>query len=59
MRFTHAVVVRLPQSVKFDSKKQANKVDLTAARKQQEDLNDTLREVGFNLLEFPGRFYGV
>jgi hypothetical protein len=59
MRFTHAVVVRLPQSVKFDSKKQANKVDLTAARKQQEDLNDTLREVGFNLLEFPGRFYRV
>lgn len=47
MRYTHAVVVRIPQAVKFDSKKQANKVDLAAARKQQEDLNDTLREVGF------------
>jgi hypothetical protein len=45
MRYTHAVIVRIPQTVNFDSKKQTKKTDLTACRKQQEDLNDTLREV--------------
>ena len=47
MRYTHAVVIRIPQTVKFESKKQDKKTDLAAARKQQEDLNDTLREVCF------------
>jgi hypothetical protein len=45
MRYTHAIVVRIPNSAKFDDKKTASKTDLSLARKQQEDLNDTLREV--------------
>lgn len=44
MRFTHAIVVRIPNSAKFDEKKAAKATDLSLARKQQEDLNDTLRE---------------
>ncbi|KAI6192152.1 Dimethylargininase [Aphelenchoides bicaudatus] len=35
MRYTHAIVVRIPQAVK----------------KQQEDLNDTLREAGVEVIE--------
>lgn len=45
MRYTHAIIVRIPQAVKFESKKQEKKIDLATVRKQQEDLNDTLREV--------------
>lgn len=57
MRYTHAVVIRIPQSVKFESKKQEKKVDLSVARKQQEDLNDTLREVSFKHLNVGSFLY--
>ena len=45
MRYTHAIVVRIPSKIKFEDKKLAKSVDLVAARKEQEDLNETLREV--------------
>lgn len=45
MRYTHAIITRLPQQIKFESKKTAGKVDLEQAKKQQEDLTETLREV--------------
>ncbi|KAI6204532.1 hypothetical protein M3Y94_00685600 [Aphelenchoides besseyi] len=52
MRFTHAIVVRVPTTtLKFDSKKLAKQCDLSVARKQQEDLNDTLRESGVEVIE--------
>uniref|UniRef100_A0A7E4USC4 Dimethylargininase n=1 Tax=Panagrellus redivivus TaxID=6233 RepID=A0A7E4USC4_PANRE len=53
MRFTHAIVVRIPSKVKFDDKKLAKSVDLVAARKEQEDLNETLREAGVDIIELP------
>lgn len=45
MRFTHAIIARIPQTVKFEDKKAGAKINLGAVRKQQEDLNDTLKEV--------------
>lgn len=42
MRYTHAIVVRIPRSVKAERK---IKVDLALAEKQQEELCETLREV--------------
>lgn len=45
MRYSHAIVVRIPSKIKFDDKKLSKSVDLIAARKEQEDLNETLREV--------------
>ena len=42
---TTAIVVRIPTTLKFDDKKTSAKIDIALARKQQEDLNDTLREV--------------
>ncbi|KAI1722977.1 N(G),N(G)-dimethylarginine dimethylaminohydrolase 1 [Ditylenchus destructor] len=54
MKFTHAVVVKIPRTVKFEDKKTASKIDFELARKQQEDLNDTLREAHIELVEiFP------
>ncbi|KAI6233364.1 Dimethylargininase [Aphelenchoides fujianensis] len=53
MRFTHAIVVRIPQNLKFESKKAAKHTDVATARKQQEDLNDTLREAGVDVIELP------
>ncbi|KAH7706115.1 NG,NG-dimethylarginine dimethylaminohydrolase 1 [Aphelenchoides avenae] len=53
MRYTHAILARIPQSVKFEDKKTASKVDLAVARKQQEDLSDTLKEAGINVIELP------
>ncbi|KAI1723415.1 N(G),N(G)-dimethylarginine dimethylaminohydrolase 1 [Ditylenchus destructor] len=54
MKFTHAVVVKIPRTVKFEDKKTASKIDFELARKQQEDLNDTLREAHVELVEiFP------
>lgn len=49
MRYTHAIVVRIPDKVKFEDKKLGKSVDLIAARKEQEDLNETLREVSFHI----------
>uniref|UniRef100_A0AC34QNA0 Dimethylargininase n=1 Tax=Panagrolaimus sp. JU765 TaxID=591449 RepID=A0AC34QNA0_9BILA len=51
MRYTHAIVVRIPAKVKFDDKKLGKTVDLIAARKEQEDLNETLREAGLEIIE--------
>ncbi|CAD5229797.1 unnamed protein product [Bursaphelenchus okinawaensis] len=51
MRYTHAIVTRIPQQLKFESKKAASKVDLEKARKQFDDLNETLREAGIEVLE--------
>lgn len=43
MRYTHAIVVRIPNSVKLDDKK--TNVDFAVANKQLDDLSETLREV--------------
>jgi len=51
MRYTHAVVVRIGAHVKFEDKKSASKTDVELAKKQQEDLNDTLREAGIEVIE--------
>uniref|UniRef100_A0AC35EYF7 Dimethylargininase n=1 Tax=Panagrolaimus sp. PS1159 TaxID=55785 RepID=A0AC35EYF7_9BILA len=51
MRYTHAIVVRIPSKIKFDDKKLAKSIDLVAARKEQEDLNETLREAGVDIIE--------
>jgi hypothetical protein len=48
MKFTHAIISRIPSALKFPDKKQASKTDLALARKEQEDFNDTLREVSFS-----------
>lgn len=49
MKFSHAICARIPNIAKFEDKKAGAKIDLALARKQQEDLNDTLREVCFLL----------
>uniref|UniRef100_A0A915AHJ3 Dimethylargininase n=1 Tax=Parascaris univalens TaxID=6257 RepID=A0A915AHJ3_PARUN len=49
MRYTHAIVVRIPNSVKLDDKK-AN-VDFAVASKQLDDLSETLREAGVDVVE--------
>lgn len=51
MKFTHAIVLRIPGALKFDDKKTAAKTDLLLARSQQEDLSDTLKEAGVEVLE--------
>lgn len=52
MKYTHAIIVRMPNSVKFDGDKKA-KVDFVLARKQLEDLSDILREAGVEVIELP------
>ncbi|KHN74693.1 N(G),N(G)-dimethylarginine dimethylaminohydrolase 1 [Toxocara canis] len=49
MRYTHAVVVRIPNSVKLDEKK--GNVDFALAHKQLDDLSETLREAGVDVIE--------
>jgi hypothetical protein len=47
MRYTHAITVRIPTSLKFEDKKAKSKIDLALAARQHQDLSDTLREVNF------------
>lgn len=47
MKFSHVICASIPNSIKFDDKKERGKVNLEIARKQQEVLNETLREVTF------------
>lgn len=49
-RLTHAIIIRVPpRALKIDDKKL--KVDFELVRKQQEDLCDTLREAGLDVIE--------
>ncbi|KAF7634513.1 hypothetical protein Mgra_00006084 [Meloidogyne graminicola] len=53
MKYTHAIMIRFPTSIKFDDKKLKNKIDLGLAAKQHQDLSDTLRESGVEVIELP------
>uniref|UniRef100_A0A0R3RRP9 Dimethylargininase n=1 Tax=Elaeophora elaphi TaxID=1147741 RepID=A0A0R3RRP9_9BILA len=48
MRYTHAIVVRIPSNVKTERR---IKVDLALAEKQLEELCETLREAGVDIIE--------
>uniref|UniRef100_A0A915PLJ3 ATP-dependent DNA helicase n=1 Tax=Setaria digitata TaxID=48799 RepID=A0A915PLJ3_9BILA len=48
MQYTHAIVVRIPSTVKMEKK---IKVDLALAEKQLEELSETLREAGVDIIE--------
>lgn len=48
MRFTHAIVVRIPEYVKLEKK---TKVDLALARRQLQELSGALREAGVDIIE--------
>lgn len=45
MKFTHAIVFKIPNTIKLEDKKATGKIDLELAKKQQQELNDTLQEV--------------
>lgn len=47
-RYTHAVVCRLPQSLKT-----RNQIDLDEAKKQHESYVRLLRELGLDVIELP------
>ncbi|VDK75414.1 unnamed protein product [Anisakis simplex] len=49
MRYTHAIIVRIPNAVNVDDKK-AN-IDFKLANKQLDDLSETLREAGVDVIE--------
>uniref|UniRef100_A0A0N4Z9T6 Dimethylargininase n=1 Tax=Parastrongyloides trichosuri TaxID=131310 RepID=A0A0N4Z9T6_PARTI len=51
MKFTHAIMIRLPEKVKYDDKKIGSKVDLMLAKKQLEALTEILKEAGINVIE--------
>lgn len=53
MKYTHAITVRIPTSLKFEDKKQKGKIDLALAARQHQDLSDTLREAGIEVIELP------
>ncbi|CAK5090909.1 unnamed protein product [Meloidogyne enterolobii] len=53
MKYTHAIMLRFPTSLKFEDKKMKNKIDLALAAKQHQDLSDTLRESGVEVIELP------
>ncbi|OZC07976.1 hypothetical protein X798_04972 [Onchocerca flexuosa] len=48
MRYTHAIIVRVPNSLKMEKK---TKIDLSLAEKQLEELCETLREAGVDIIE--------
>ncbi|KAK0400717.1 hypothetical protein QR680_015415 [Steinernema hermaphroditum] len=53
MRFTDAIVIRIPPSVDYGDRKVKgkDKPDLVLARQQQEEFNEILRESGINVTE--------
>jgi hypothetical protein len=54
MKYTHAIMLRFPSSLKIEDKKLKNKIDLALAARQHKDLSDTLREV---VIDFINLFY--
>lgn len=50
MRYTHAIIVRIPNAIKVEDKNKTT-VDLALARKQLEDLSELLREAGVDVIE--------
>lgn len=44
MKYTHAIVVRIPDTVQF-SEKEKSTVNVALAKKQLEDLSESLRKV--------------
>ncbi|VIO89491.1 ATP-dependent DNA helicase, RecQ family protein [Brugia malayi] len=48
MRYTHAIVVRIPSKVKMEKR---IRIDLDLAAKQMEELCETLREAGVDIIE--------
>lgn len=59
MKFTHAITVRIPSSLKFEDKKSKSKIDLPLLTRQHQDLNDTLREVIYFLFYYLFRFIPI
>uniref|UniRef100_A0AC35UA70 Dimethylargininase n=1 Tax=Rhabditophanes sp. KR3021 TaxID=114890 RepID=A0AC35UA70_9BILA len=51
MKFSHAIMIRLPDKVKFENKKVASHFDLPLAKKQLEDLTQSLKEAGIDVIE--------
>uniref|UniRef100_A0A1I8A9P8 Dimethylargininase n=1 Tax=Steinernema glaseri TaxID=37863 RepID=A0A1I8A9P8_9BILA len=53
MRFTDAIVIRIPPNVDYGDRKVKgkDKPDLLVARQQQEEFNDVLREAELNVIE--------
>uniref|UniRef100_A0A0N5BS07 Dimethylargininase n=1 Tax=Strongyloides papillosus TaxID=174720 RepID=A0A0N5BS07_STREA len=51
MKFSHAVMIRLPEKIKYDNKKMISKVNLTLAKQQLETLTEILKEAGINVIE--------
>ncbi|VDN58665.1 unnamed protein product [Dracunculus medinensis] len=52
MRYTHAILVRIPKTLKLENEKKA-KIDLQLALQQLGSLCDTLRESGVEIIELP------
>ncbi|VDD92954.1 unnamed protein product [Enterobius vermicularis] len=50
MKYTHAIVVRIPDTVQF-SEKEKSTVNVALAKKQLEDLSESLRKSGVDIIE--------
>ncbi|XP_076042783.1 N(G),N(G)-dimethylarginine dimethylaminohydrolase 1 [Oratosquilla oratoria] len=53
LRYTHAIVCRIPSSYKTKAEGLTETVDLDKARRQHEQYVTTLREIGLDVIELP------